>query len=280
MSPTRRLITTLGAIWIVLVIVGSVLFAILNFPPTPASNVSKSIQDTIRLITFAAWPIFSLVVITIIGTVLMHRRAPNSAPAPASELRGNPRLAGTWIGIVGAIVLALAIIGTVTLSNEEAAEVFGLGGRAAAGGTTGETANLEVQVIAQQWQFTYRYPSLGGFESAHLVLPINANVTFHVTSLDVTHSFWYPAMGVKADAVPLHDNVVSAQPLQLGTYRIVCGELCGLWHGAMSDDSAQVVSQSDFTSWAQQQIALDQPVMKYLPPYSHTYVPDPAAYGS
>ncbi len=283
MSPTRRLVTTLGAIWIVLVIVGTVLFAILNFPPTPASNVSKSIQDTIRLITFAAWPIFSLVVIAIIGTVLMHRRAPNVTPAPARELRGDPRMAGLWIGVVSAIVLALAIIGTITLSNEEAAEVIGLGGRAATGGTSGgsgENASLEVQVIAQQWQFTYRYPAYGGFESAHLVLPVDANVTFHITSLDVVHSFWYPAMGVKADAVPLHDNVFSAQPLQLGTYRIVCGELCGLWHGAMSDDNAQVVSSSDFTTWAQQQQMADEPIMKYLPPYSHTYVPDPGAYGS
>jgi cytochrome c oxidase subunit II len=283
MSPTRRLVTYLGAIWIGLVIVGSVIFALLTFPPTPASNVSKSIQDTIRLITFAAWPIFSLVVIAIIGTVMAHRRAPDVAPAPAAELRGSPRLAGAWIGIVTAIVLTLGILGTITLSSEDVAQTLGVGGRGTASGTTGgapEENNIEVQVIAQQWSFTYRYPGYGGFESAHLVLPVNANITFHITSLDVTHSFWYPAMGVKADAVPLHDNVFAAQPLQLGTYRIVCGELCGLWHGAMSDDNAQVLSAGDFATWAQQQQSADAPVMKYLPPYSHTYVPDPPAYGS
>ena len=30
---------------------------------------------------------------------------------------------------------------------------------------------FQVQVIGQQWQFTYRYPSLGGLESNQLVLP-------------------------------------------------------------------------------------------------------------
>ncbi len=274
MSPTRRLVLTLAAVWVGAVAVGSIVFALITFPPQPASNVSQSIQDTIRLITFAAWPIFSLVVIAIIGTLLVRRRAPDAAPLPPSELRGNPRLAGTWIGVVSAIVLVLGIIGTITLNNEQSAQVVG------ATGGSANIANLEVQVIAQQWQFTYRYPSYGGFESAHLVLPVNANVTFHVTSLDVTHSFWYPAMGVKADAVPEHDNVVSAQPLQIGPYRIVCGELCGLWHGAMSDDAAQVMSASDFVNWAQQQQTADAPIMKYLPPYSDTYVPNPGAYGS
>jgi cytochrome c oxidase subunit II len=279
MSPTRRLVVTLAAIWIAAVVVGSVIFAIIPFPPQPASNVSQSISDTTRFITFAAWPIFSLVVIAIIGTVLMHRREPNATPMSAGALRGSPRMAGTWVGIVTAIVLTLAIIGTITLNNEEAAEVLGVGGRATAAGS-GDVTNLEVQVIAQQWMFTYRYPSFGGFESAHLVLPVNVNVTFHVTSLDVVHSFWFPAMGVKADAVPLHDNTFITQPLLTGTYRIVCGELCGLWHGAMSDDSAQVMSSGDFATWAQQQQTADAPIMKYLPPYSHTYLPDPPTYAT
>ncbi len=280
----RRLVLSLAAIWIVVVAAGSVVIAVLDFPPHPASNVSKSIQDTIRLITWAAWPIFTLTIVGVVGTVMLSRRHPDDAP-PASHdgIRGNRRLAGTWIGIVSVIVLILGIVGTVTLSNEATAESLGLGGRATANGTTGgapETTPLEVQVIAQQWQFTYRYPTFDGMESAHLVVPVNRTIDFHVTSLDVTHSFWLAALGIKADAVPLHDNTFDVTPSEVGTYRVVCGELCGLWHGSMDDNNAQVVTASDFTAWAQQQRALDAPIMKYMPPYSHTYQPDPPAYGT
>jgi len=282
-SPTRRLVVTLGAIWLVLVVIGSVIVAVLTFPPGPASNVSVSITDTTKLLTYAAWPVFSLTIITVIGAVMVRRRAPD-VPAPsARELRGNPRLASAWIGVTSAIVLTLAIIGTITLSNDETAQALGLGGRTSGGSATGgnaENTTIEVQVIAQQWQFTYRYPSLGGIESAHLVLPVNANVQFHITSLDVIHSFWLIKLGVKADAVPLHDNVFNATTLQMGTYRVECGELCGLWHGHMSDNEVQVLSASDFAGWAKQQTAEDAPIMKYLPPYSHVYEPDPAAYGA
>jgi cytochrome c oxidase subunit 2 len=282
-NPDRRMILTLAAIWVVVVAAGSVVIAVVDFPPQPAADVSASMRDTIRLITWAAWPIFTLTIIGVVGTVLLSRRHPNAAPASHDRIRGNPRLAGTWIGIVTAIVLVLGIVGTVTLSNEGTAEVLGLGGRATATGTNSspdDIKTIEVQVIAQQWQFTYRYPGYGGFESAHLVLPVNAVVDFHITSLDVTHSFWLAALGVKADAVPEHDNTFDTKPTQVGRYRVVCGELCGLWHGSMSDNNAQVVSPSDFGTWAAQQQAADAPVMKYLPPYSHTYEPAPAAYGA
>ena len=31
---------------------------------------------------------------------------------------------------------------------------------------------LQVQVIGQQWQFTYRYPQFGGMETTQLMLPV------------------------------------------------------------------------------------------------------------
>ena len=63
--------------------------------------------------------------------------------------------------------------------------------------------------------------------------------------------------------MPLNDNSVTVTPTQTGTYRVQCAELCGLWHGNMADNTAMIVSQSDFAAWIQQQTALDAPVMKY-----------------
>ena len=75
-----------------------------------------------------------------------------------------------------------------------------------------------MQVIAQQWAFTYRYPTYGGVETTHLVLPVEQTIEFHVTSLDVIHSFWAYQLGVKADANPDVDNVVFVKPTKRQTF--------------------------------------------------------------
>ena len=287
MSKTRRLLLTIGITWVVLVVIGTIVIAFIPFPPGDGSVQSQSQTTTVRVLALLGWPVFVLVIASLVYASIIGRFYPEPPVGDRARIRGDRRIAFAWVGTTGIIVLALAIFGTVTLSNDEAAAALGVGGRTAAGnnhttgGNTEEgSAPLEVQVIAQQWQFTYRYPSMGGFESAHLVLPVGREVSLHITSLDVVHSFWWPALGVKADAVPVSDNVYNVKPQKVGTYRIECSELCGLWHGAMSDDTAMVMSPSDFQQWAEQEKQADAPIMKYLPPYSHTYVPDPGAYGT
>ena len=67
------------------------------------------------------------------------------------------------------------------------------------------------------------------------MLPANQWVEFHVTSLDVIHSFWAYQLGVKADANPGVDNVAYTKINNTGEVVVRCAELCGLWHGAMFD---------------------------------------------
>ncbi len=129
-------------------------------------------------------------------------------------------------------------------------------------------------MIAQQWAFTYRYPSYGGVETTHLVLPVNQMVELHVTSLDVIHSFWAYQLGVKADANPDVDNVVFVKPTKEQAFDVRCAELCGIWHGYMFD-RGHVVSTAAFDTWIHQQQAAFAPATKVLPPYSKTYLPEP-----
>ena len=60
-------------------------------------------------------------------------------------------------------------------------------------------------------------------------------VEFHVTSLDVIHSFWAYKLGVKADANPGVDNIAFVKPTKLESFNVRCAELCGIWHGYMSN---------------------------------------------
>ncbi len=267
-----------AAIWLVLAVAGDIGLALGPIPPGQASNLASDESTVIRILAMAAWPIFLGVLLAILFSLVVNRTAPLQGEISAQSLRGNTRIQATWIVTSVVLVLCLATYGTIELAIEQpGAGVPTLSAALPQPSSTDQP--LEVQVIAQQWWFTYRYPSYGGIETAQLVLPVNQKIEFNVTSLDVVHSFNFYALGVKADAVPLNDNVEFATPTQIGTFRVQCTELCGLWHGNMADNTAMVVSQSDFASWIQQQTALDAPIMKYLVPYSHTYEPQPQIYG-
>ena len=103
-------------------------------------------------------------------------------------------------------------------------------------------------------------------------------IEFHVTSLDVIHSFWAYQLGVKADANPGIDNVAYVTTKGPLTFNIHCAELCGVYHGYMFE-TGHVVPQSQFASWiasSEQQYA---PATKSLPPYAKQYYPDPTRRG-
>jgi cytochrome c oxidase subunit 2 len=140
--------------------------------------------------------------------------------------------------------------------------------------TPGAHNAVVVQVIGQEWAFTYRYPQFGGMESTRLVLPVRTPVDFHVTSLDVIHSFWAYQLGVKADANPGVDNVAYTTAEHVGSFTVRCNELCGLWHGAMFN-TGYVVSPAAFRAWATRVRAQEarNSVLAALPPYALTYDP-------
>ena len=113
------------------------------------------------------------------------------------------------------IVLSLAAFGTYELAAPGFAGAGAGEGPAPIWKPTGGNV-LQVQVIGQQWRFTYRYPQFGGFETTQLMLPVNRPVQFNVTSLDVIHSFWAYQLGVKADANPGVNNVAYTTPTHTG----------------------------------------------------------------
>ena len=133
-------------------------------------------------------------------------------------------------------------------------------------------------MIAQQWQFTYRYPTYHGLETFQLVLPENRQIEFLVTSLDVIHSFWAYGLGVKADANPGVDNIAYVKTRGPLNFQIQCAELCGLWHGYMFA-TGRVVSGAAFASWVKGEQQVFAAVAPYMPPYSKTYTPQPPRRG-
>ena len=240
-----------------------------HMPPGQMSDTAASQQFDIKVMSVLAAPVMIFVLVAMGYSLIVWRhREGDDEDGPA--IFGNTRIQTTWITVTAVIVLFLAGFGTYELAWP------GFAGAGAGEGPSPiwkpDGAPLQVQVIAQQWRFTYRYPQFGGFETTQLRLPLDQPIQFNVTSLDVIHSFWAYQLGVKADANPGVNNVAYTTAKQAGSVTVRCAELCGLWHGAMFN-YGKVVSVASFRSWADQTEVKLADVTKILPPYSTTYDP-------
>jgi cytochrome c oxidase subunit II len=227
-----------------------------------------------RVLLAFVLPIYLCLVAAFIYSFVAFRRRGEDGDAAPSE--GDRTVQRRWIASTAAIVVFLWAFGTYEWIW---AGVGSGGGQGPVPLVRPSEVGLEVQVIGQQWHFTYRYPGYGGVETPHLMLPEGVNIEMHVTSLDVIHSFWAIELGAKADAVPGFDNVLYLEPLDVGPFEIKCAELCGLWHGQMYDHG-EVLSAEDFDAWATQQQQDYAAITAFLPPYAYTYDPAPAYRGS
>ena len=241
------------------------------FPPGDATaQAHEQVFDNTWLVAIMTPPAIFVVVFLVYALTSFRSRTGELVDGP--PVRGDARIQTWWMATTGVIVLFLAGFGSYELVQSGAG---GGQGPTAAFQPAGYRQAMDVQVIAQQWEFTYRYPTYGGIETPHLVLPAGTLVRLHVTSLDAIHSFWAYGLGVKADANPGVDNIVYVHTKDPMQFDIRCAELCGLWHGYMFD-TGHVVASGRFTSWIKQQQSYFAPVSKYLPPYSTTYLPDPS----
>jgi cytochrome c oxidase subunit II len=260
------------AIWLVSTVIAMPLVILLVGPllgPGSGSNQSSLQRTDMTVLAGVATPVILLIML-FLAYALVYFRQDRGAVLEGPAIRGNARIQTAWVVITSLMVLGIAVFGTVELEAPD--------GAGSGSGPTPLTVphgpKLPVQVIAQQWLFTYRYPTYGGVETYNLVLPVNETIEFQVTSLDVIHSFWAYKLGVKADANPGVDNVAFAKPTKEESFQVRCAELCGIWHAAMVN-GGKVVSASAFHTWIAEQQKDLAPATKLLPKYSKSYIPEP-----
>ncbi len=125
-----------------------------------------------------------------------------------------------------------------------------------------------VVVVGNQWWWEFRYyfsdqvdladlrahgdaktlPPADIVTSGQMMIPIGEEIELIITSRDVIHSFWIPALNGKRDAVPNRFSPWKIEASEPGFYFGQCTEFCGLSHSRMR---MQVValSPADFQSW-------------------------------
>jgi cytochrome c oxidase subunit II len=90
-----------------------------------------------------------------------------------------------------------------------------------------------------------------------LVLPVGQKIRFQMTSADVIHAWWVPALGWKKDAIPGYVNEMWARIDEPGIYRGQCAELCGRDHGFMPI-VVEALPQDEYEQWLAQQKGGDE----------------------
>jgi cytochrome c oxidase subunit 2 len=112
-----------------------------------------------------------------------------------------------------------------------------------------------VESIGHQYYWSFRYPQVNGEVTGEMHLPVNVPVTLNLTSADVIHSFWVPAMRLKNDMVPGLVTTIRFKPTLKGRFPIVCTQFCGTAHSSMNamvDPGKQWVvieDQASYDKW-------------------------------
>jgi cytochrome c oxidase subunit 2 len=83
-----------------------------------------------------------------------------------------------------------------------------------------------------------------------LVVPVGKKIRILLTSQDVIHAWWVPALAVKKDAIPgvVNEMWFEITPDKAGVYRGQCAELCGRDHGFMPI-VVEAKSAEDYAAW-------------------------------
>jgi cytochrome c oxidase subunit II len=108
---------------------------------------------------------------------------------------------------------------------------------------------IVVEAIGHQFYFSFRYPQINGEVTDEMHLPLNVPVTLNLTSADVIHGFWVPAMRLKNDTVPGLVTTIKFTPRLAGRYPIICTQFCGVLHSEMDKQALVIEPKAAFDKW-------------------------------
>jgi cytochrome c oxidase subunit 2 len=109
---------------------------------------------------------------------------------------------------------------------------------------------LTIDVVAKQWMWKFQHPE-GQREINTLHVPVGQPVKLIMTSQDVIHSLYLPALRIKQDVLPGRYTTLWFAADRPGVYRLHCAEFCGTDHAVMGG-GLYVMTQQDYARWLQQ----------------------------
>lgn len=257
------------ALVLVLVVAGSVLFHMLSpWWWTPIASNWGYIDTTLVITFWITGVVFAAVVLFMAYCVwkFRHREGHKADYEPESRKLESWLTGLTALGVAAMLAPGLIVWYQFVTVPEDA---------------------TEIEVVAQQWQWSYRLPGADGklgtsnarlinfenplgvdpedangqddviIEAGDLHLPIDKPVKVLLRSIDVLHDFYVPEFRAKMDMVPGMVTYFWFTPTRTGTFDVLCAELCGTGHGYMRG-IVVVDTEEDYKAWLAEQSTFAQ----------------------
>jgi cytochrome c oxidase subunit 2 len=204
----------------------------INWDGQQASTAAPKIDQLLDVMIVLSAFVFSLVIVMLFYALWAFKAKPGDE-SDGEPIHGNTKLEIAWTLIPTVIVLFGAGYSWSVLHQIEE-----------------KAPNpIKIDVFSQQFAWSFGYPGKGlAFSEGELHVPLDRQVEFKMHSQDVIHSFWVPEWRIKKDNVPGITTTAIVTPDKLGTYQLICTELCGFGHATMR---AEVVVEppAEFRKW-------------------------------
>ena len=241
---------------IALTVVISAVMVPINWNGQGASTAAPKIDHLLNVMIVLSSFVFSLVMVMLFYALWKFKAKPGDE-SDGEPIHGNTRLEIAWTLIPTVIVLFAGGYSWKVLDDIE----------------DPVKDHLTVSVFSQQYAWSFAYPGKDYVWS-------EGELQFKMHAMDVIHSFWVPEWRIKKDNVPGITTTAIVTPDKVGTYQLVCTELCGFGHATMR---AKVVveSPSKFKEWVDGlEQKLPEPYMDVLKEESVTNPPALGAGGA
>lgn len=219
-------------------------------PNPPASSYGQMFDDLFMLITWLVSVSFLIVLFLLLLPVIRDRAAPGKK---AHFDHGSSLHDKRFTAIVSIIVFFVLDASVLYVTMQDLREGFWNIP------APDDPEVVRVEILGQQWAWNFRQPGVDGefgtpddiITINELTLPKDRPAQFNLTSKDVIHSFYVPDMRLKRDANPGAVNEAWFEPIESGTFEILCAELCGFAHYQMYG-KIHVLEEQDWDAWQQE----------------------------
>jgi cytochrome c oxidase subunit II len=189
-------------------------------PPLVATPPTVQIFNTLQTYYLVLGGAAAVIVVGyMVAMIVKNRERPGRTVPAFHEEKGDW---GNWKGILMLLCVTGSVLTFVEYETFASANLISLP----------NDPGVSVGVLGVQYRWIYVYPN-GYTDYQNLTVPQNQIIILNITSGDVTHGFFIPALDVGKDAQPGIYNQVWFNATQTGVFTIQCRQLCGVGHATM-----------------------------------------------